>query len=150
MLEHCKCGQRYDLDFRLVDFKKQVSIENVPVLACPQCEHEEVLHWVKGDLTALLNSLPLEGKPYGIDFTDFNELAHIVYHIFTCSEADTKEAFKAEIRLSCATRINTLLDLYRCACEVGDRAWMDEVEARLSQLSEKVFVNGQEVRYSSV
>ncbi|GGN96118.1 hypothetical protein [Saccharibacillus kuerlensis] len=150
MLEHCKCGQRYDLDFRLVDYKKHVSIDNVPVLVCPKCEYEEVLPWVRKDLTALLQKLSLCEEPYGIDYTDFNELACIIYVIFTCSPADTKDALKAEIQESCTARINTLLDLYRCAKDAGDRSWMTEIEARLSQLSEKVYIDGQEVRYSSV
>ena len=148
MLEHCNCGQRYDLDFRLVDYKKHVSIDNVPVLICPKCEHEEILPWLRGDMGALLRSLPLDGEPYGLDFTDFNELAHIVYTIFTCSEVDTKNALKAEIMASCALRINALLDLYRCAGDVGDSSWMKEIEARLAQLTEKVSVNGREVRFS--
>ncbi|CAM3308168.1 MULTISPECIES: hypothetical protein [Saccharibacillus] len=148
MLEHCGCGQRYDLDFRLVDYKQHVSIDNVPVLICPKCEHEEVLHWVKRDLTTLLESLPLDGDRYGLDYTDFNELAHIVYTIFTCSEVDTKDAFKAEITETCMLRINALLDLYRCAAGVGDRSWMTEIECSLAQLTEKVVVDGQELRFS--
>lgn len=148
MLEYCTCRQRYDLDFRLVDYKKHVSIDNVPVLICPTCEHEEVLHWVKRDLAALLESLPLDGEPYGLDYTNFNELAHIIYTIFTCSEVDTKDAFKEEIQKSCMSRINALLDLYRCAAGVGDRSWMKEIESRLSQLTEKVYVDRPELRFS--
>lgn len=148
MLEHCECGQRYDLDFRLVDYKKHVSIDNVPVLVCPRCEHEEVLHWLKRDLTALLLNLPLDGEPYGLDYTDFNELAHIIYTVFTCSPVDTKDALKAEIQESCKARINALLDLYRCAGDVGDRIWMAEIELRLAQLTEKVSVEGRQLRFS--
>ncbi|NGZ73973.1 hypothetical protein [Saccharibacillus alkalitolerans] len=149
MQEHCKCGQRYDLDFRLVDYKKHVSIDNVPVLICPKCEHEEVLPWIKGDLGSLLRSLPLDEEPYGLDYTEFNELALIMYTIFTCSEADTKDALKAEIQASCISRINALLDLYRCAGDAGDRSWMAEIELRLAQFTEKVAVDdGREARFS--
>ncbi|MEJ8304361.1 hypothetical protein [Saccharibacillus sacchari] len=148
MLEHCNCGQRYDLDFRLVDYKKHVSIDNVPVLICPKCEHEQILPQLKGDMGALLRDLPLDGEPYGLDYTDFNELAHIVYTIFTCSEVDTKDALEVEVKENCAARINTLLDLYHCANDVGDRSWMEEIEARLAQLTEQTSVNGQKARFS--
>ncbi|MCQ4086031.1 hypothetical protein [Saccharibacillus sp. JS10] len=148
MFEYCKCGQRFDLDFRLVDYKKQISIDNVPIVICPKCEHEEILPWVQQDLSLLLQSLPLENKSYGLDYTDFNELAYIIYKVFTSSEVDTKDAFKLEVQTVCAARINTLLDLYRCASDVHDQSWMAEIEARLLQLTQKVLSGENEIRFS--
>ncbi|MDO3409348.1 hypothetical protein QWJ34_06205 [Saccharibacillus sp. CPCC 101409] len=138
------------MDFRLVGYKKHISIDNVPILACPGCEHEEVMFGVRKDLQALLLSLPLEEEPYGLDYTDFNELACIAYTAFTCSEADTKDALRAEILENCEARINTLLDFYSFAREAGDQERMAEIEQRLAQLSAVACESGAARRYSPV
>ncbi|MBU5672833.1 hypothetical protein [Paenibacillus brevis] len=134
MRKLCRCGHRMSLGFRLVIYKNGIQVDRVPIMECDDCERYEVLPAVKSDLLDLLFQLEEKGETGLILFSEMNELANVLYGLFTdpMLEGELNEAMLVK---SCEERINLLLDLYGCAQKSDDKNWMDEITVRLATLS---------------
>lgn len=135
MRKHCHCGQMMNLGFRLVIFEGIYEINRVPIYECEDCSYYEVLPEVKTDLTDMLAKLKRERAEERIDFTERNELADLIFGIYRQWNRMETSSFEALLERQCEERINLLLDLFGCAKNLGDTAWMDDISKRLAQLS---------------
>ncbi|CAM4276938.1 MAG: hypothetical protein E7L01_14610 [Paenibacillus macerans] len=135
MRKHCHCGQMMNLGFRVVIFEGIYEISRVPIYECEDCSYYEVLPEVKTDLTDMLAKLKRERAEERIDFTERNELADLIFGIYRQWNRMETSSFEALLERQCEERINLLLDLFGCAKNLGDTAWMDDISQRLAQLS---------------
>lgn len=142
MRKVCRCGHRMSLGFRLVIYKNVIQVERVPIMECDDCERYEVLPSVKADLLDMLFQLEEKGESGLILFPDMNELANVLYGLFSNPKLEG-ELSEALLIKSCEERINLLLDLYSCAQKLDDKTWMQQIAVRLSTLSN--YVNGRQV-----
>lgn len=130
MEKRCECGGVMSIGVRNVIFSNKVSIENVPVYACGQCERHEVLPDVKRHLTEMIHQLGGRPEKQTIPFHESNELAFLIH------EATKKERREISLDVIVRERVNQLLDLMLLARSLNDELWSEELRGRLSQIAQ--------------
>lgn len=134
----CRCGQNMSLGFRLIIFEHKYQVDRVPILECQECNYYELLPFVKADLIDLIRQLKQREKCGRVFFTELNELADVMYGLYSLREEMDRKSFDHLLVKNCEERINLLLDLYGCAQKMNDTAWMNEITVRLAPLSKYV------------
>lgn len=131
MEKQCGCGATMEIRLRTVIFSGKVTIENVPVFSCSDCERSTVHPDVKSELSALLRSLGGESEKKQIFFHEVNELAFLLH------EATRKDRNHVPLEHIISERVNELLDLLLLAQSVDDTEWANNIRERLSQITKK-------------
>ena len=119
---------------RTVIYSSKVEIDNVPIYSCPSCNRSEVIPEVKPDLTGLIGRLGAKPRKQTFSFNEWNEWADLLLH--ACS--DKKQPEPSVVERLVEERVNALLDMHLLAQSLGDEAWQEELQKRLSQISRKM------------
>lgn len=127
-----------NLSFRLVIFEGTIEIDRVPIYECEESCYHEVLPEIKEHLKQLLATLKAQDAMGRMNYTQFNELAHIIFDVYQNWDEENTDSFESVLEQTCREHINFLLDLYSCAKDTGDSVWMKEITDRLSQMSNNV------------
>ncbi|WP_058301730.1 hypothetical protein [Gorillibacterium timonense] len=132
MDKRCSCGHQMELKLSTVVFKKNAEIENVPVLICDTCNHSEIFPPVKPCLVSLLGRLKaLLPEKIHLRFDERNEIARII------QLQQKQEAGVEGVRRLIEERINELLDMLLLARSLEDQEWVDDIQQKLVQLTDK-------------
>lgn len=134
MQKRCSCGSEMTIRLRTVIYSGKVEIDNVPIFHCLDCSRSEVFPEVKPDLTGLIGKLGAKPDKQTYSFNEWNEWADLLMKAL----AGKKQPEPAEVGRLIEERVNALLDMYLLACSLQDRAWQEELQRRLKQLSRKV------------
>lgn len=129
MQKTCSCGATMSIRLRTVIFQNKVEIENVPIFSCDDCQRSEVFPPVKSELTGYIRTLGARPEAGNVMFNDISELAHLLY------KATDKENKHCSVESIVDERINELLDLLLVAQSLGDADWIEDVHARLKQIT---------------
>ncbi|WP_342551961.1 hypothetical protein [Paenibacillus sp. FSL R7-0652] len=124
-----------ELELRTVVYAKKVEIRNVPVFACADCISYEVLQPVKTDLTECISKLGDQPVKQDVSFGEQNELADLFHEQLLAWPDASDQEMEYRMKEAVEERINLLLDIMGCAHKTGDKAWAEDTERRLGQLS---------------
>lgn len=125
----CKCGRDMDIRLRTVIYQNKVEMEHVPVFTCEFCNRSEVFPGVKAELTKLIGELGAKPDKQRMRFDERSELAHLMMLVTDKEHRDEPVGHILE------ERINELLDTLLLARSLGDEPWVEDILARLSQIS---------------
>lgn len=129
LLKRCKCGDEMIVRMHTVIYQSTVEIENVPVLYCNHCDHNEVLPEVKPELVNLIDELGSKPKQKQYQFNEVSEFARLLI------EVSSKHRLNESTSTIIEERINELLDMLLLSQSLNDKAWMDDIRKRLVQLT---------------
>jgi hypothetical protein len=118
-----------------VIYSKKVTVENVPIMLCEECDRSEVLPNVKPELRDLLHNLGDNPQKQQIFFHESNELALLLHEALLTKKDDLS------IESIARDRVNQLLDLLLLAQSLQDTTWIQELRHRLSQISQERWVD---------
>ncbi|MFC3790762.1 hypothetical protein ACFOQM_18750 [Paenibacillus sp. GCM10012307] len=121
------------MKLRTVVYSGKVEIDNVPIFSCSACNRSEVSPGVKPDLTGLIGQLGSKPDKQSFLFNEWNEWADLLVEVY----AKDKRLQSQMLEEHLDARINKLLDLLIVAKSLGDEAWMNEIQKRLSQISRR-------------
>ncbi|MGF6352769.1 hypothetical protein ABIE27_000665 [Paenibacillus sp. 4624] len=135
MRKSCRCGHVMELELRTVVYAKKVEIRNVPVFACTDCVSYEVLQPVKPDLTECISRLGEQPVKQDVSFGEQNELADLLHEQLLAWPEASDQEMEYRMKEAVEARINLLLDIMSYAHKAEDKAWIEDTERRLAQLS---------------
>ncbi len=135
MRKSCRCGHVMELELRTVVYAKKVEIRNVPVFACTACVAYEVLQPVKPDLTECISKLGERPDKQDLSFGEQNELADLFHEQLLAWPDASDQEMEYRMKEAVQERINLLLDIMGYAHKAEDKAWMEDTQRRLGQLS---------------
>ncbi|MBC8079076.1 MAG: hypothetical protein H7X86_01935 [Gorillibacterium sp.] len=120
-----------ELKTRSVIYKRTIEFENVPVFICQSCAYSEVFPSVKVDLAKLLSQYKACLTKEKASFHEMNEIAGIIKQY-----VDQSVGAKGLSTLI-DERINQLLDILILARSLKEDQWADDVQDKLTQLSDR-------------
>lgn len=126
----CNCGRSMSIRLRTVIYQSKVDIENVPIYTCESCQRSEVLPSVKTELTGLIGKLGSKPDKQQLLFDEMSEIAYLMRKV------SEKEYRGESVERIVEDRINELLDILLIAKSLGDEPWIEDIRARLSQISQ--------------
>lgn len=127
------CGKPMEIFLRTVVVSRQLEIDHVPVYACEECGIYEVFSSVKNHVKVIMEQSQQIKDQQSIDFAEKNEVAYLLN-----KAADTEyEHISLEEILN--ERVNQLLDMLIMARALDNREWMNDLQNRLSQITEDIF-----------
>ncbi|MGG1880039.1 hypothetical protein [Paenibacillus campinasensis] len=133
---HCTCGQKMNLELRMLIHQKKTRIYDVPVYVCEHCEHYEVLKPVKPYVVQYIAAIDGSLEHADVSLAEMNESVHVLYSVLQGADQETEAEVFARFKEAFDDRVNMLLDLFGCARKMKDDDWMREIQERLEQLSE--------------
>ena len=137
MEKSCNCGGVMTIHMHTLIYSSKIKITHVPVYSCRQCGRYEPLPVIKRDLGLLISELG--EQPPGrlhVSFADRNEWASVLKDALAAGlYAGGLPELEEAVRKALQGRVDLLLDVYRTAASVSDQKWMEDTEARLSQLT---------------
>lgn len=133
---HCNCGQKMNLELRMLIHQKRTRIYDVPVYVCEKCENYEVLAPIKPYVIRYITSIDECLEDADVSLAELNESVHVLYNVLRGSDHETEAEVFIRFKEAFDDRINMLLDLFGCAQKMKDEAWMQQIQERLEQLSE--------------